>query len=345
MLREKIKKSVIKIFKTNMGLRPKEKVLILTDVPSKRDIETKDPVTLEDICQRAELARLVYEIAVKNFSENTFQFFAYGATWQHSKELYPDIANLFLDFDVLIAITTFSLSHTNARIKACKEGVRIASMPGATKEMFYPYGPLDVNYQNMKKDCLKWKRLLDKSKVVKITTKNGTNIKITLGNEFFVDTGIYVNKGDFGNLPAGEVDGTPTMADGKFIVPKGWMCNLDEDMVFTVENGRIVDLKGGGLIGNDLKNKLGFEKRTPNQIELKRGVIAELGIGTNPRAKRPDNILEAEKIKGTIHIAIGNNTSYPGGNNDADIHLDFIIPKPTMILDGKEVIRNGNWLI
>ena len=36
--------------------------------------------------------------------------------------------------------------------------------------------------------------------------------------------------------------------------------------------------------------------------------IAELGIGTNDRATRPDNILEAEKILGTIHIALGDNS-------------------------------------
>jgi leucyl aminopeptidase (aminopeptidase T) len=31
--------------------------------------------------------------------------------------------------------------------------------------------------------------------------------------------------------------------------------------------------------------------------------VTELGIGTNPNAKSPLNLLEAEKIKGTVHVA------------------------------------------
>ena len=38
--------------------------------------------------------------------------------------------------------------------------------------------------------------------------------------------------------------------------------------------------------------------------------IAELGVGTNELATRPDNILESEKIKGTIHLGLVNSQPY-----------------------------------
>jgi len=71
--------------------------------------------------------------------------------------------------------------------------------------------------------------------------------------------------------------------------------------------------------------------------------LAEFGVGTNPNAKRPDNLLEGEKIKGTVHVAIGD-SSHMGGKVSADLHQDFIIPRPTLVLDGKTIIRDGKLL-
>ena len=59
--------------------------------------------------------------------------------------------------------------------------------------------------------------------------------------------------------------------------------------------------------------------------------IAELGIGTNDRATRPDNILESEKILGTIHIALGDNSSF-GGRIRTSFHQDFVVFQPTLTL-------------
>ncbi|MBS7621234.1 aminopeptidase, partial [Candidatus Bathyarchaeota archaeon] len=61
-------------------------------------------------------------------------------------------------------------------------------------------------------------------------------------------------------------------------------------------------------------------------------------------AKRPDNVLESEKIRGTVHLAIGDN-SHMGGKVSSDLHQDFIIPKPTLIFDGKKIMENGKLLV
>jgi leucyl aminopeptidase (aminopeptidase T) len=72
--------------------------------------------------------------------------------------------------------------------------------------------------------------------------------------------------------------------------------------------------------------------------------LAELGIGTNPNARKPDNVLEAEKIKGTVHIGIGDNI-HMGGRIEADLHDDFVQPEADLFLDGKPVIVGGEWKI
>ncbi len=55
-------------------------------------------------------------------------------------------------------------------------------------------------------------------------------------------------------------------------------------------------------------------------------------------------MLEAEKIKGTVHLAIGDN-SHMGGTVTSDLHQDFVIPKPDLRLDENLVIEGGEWRI
>jgi leucyl aminopeptidase (aminopeptidase T) len=57
--------------------------------------------------------------------------------------------------------------------------------------------------------------------------------------------------------------------------------------------------------------------------------VAELGIGTNPGATRPDNVLESEKILGTVHVAFGDNHTF-GGQTVAPFHQDFVIFAATL---------------
>jgi len=49
----------------------------------------------------------------------------------------------------------------------------------------------------------------------------------------------------------------------------------------------------------------------------------------NDKAIRPDNILESEKILGTIHIALGDNSSF-GGRVRTTMHQDFIFFNPDL---------------
>jgi len=50
----------------------------------------------------------------------------------------------------------------------------------------------------------------------------------------------------------------------------------------------------------------------------------------------------AEKIRGTVHLAIGD-SSHMGGIVTAHLHQDFVIPGPDLLLDGKLVIEGGQW--
>ncbi|MEK7308248.1 MAG: hypothetical protein AAB089_04170 [Nitrospirota bacterium] len=100
-------------------------------------------------------------------------------------------------------------------------------------------------------------------------------------------------------------------------------------------------MSGNEEYTNFLRKKLAERPENTN--------IAELGIGTNDKASRPDNILESEKILGTIHIALGDNSSF-GGKVRTPFHQDFVFFKPTLALihkNGKRevLLKEGRVLI
>ena len=70
--------------------------------------------------------------------------------------------------------------------------------------------------------------------------------------------------------------------------------------------------------------------------------VAELGIGTNPKAKITGEVLEDEKVMGTCHIAFGNNRHF-GGNVDVPFHVDFVIRNPTIYADNILIMNNGKF--
>ena len=73
--------------------------------------------------------------------------------------------------------------------------------------------------------------------------------------------------------------------------------------------------------------------------------IAELGIGCNPGAEYTGgSIIVDEKIYGTIHVAIGNNTGAYHGINKASSHLDMIksMKQGELYVDGKLVMKDGS---
>ena len=70
--------------------------------------------------------------------------------------------------------------------------------------------------------------------------------------------------------------------------------------------------------------------------------VAELGIGTNDKAVLTGSVLEDEKVMGTIHIALGDN-SHMGGVVCVPSHLDGIVLAPTVVVDGVTIMESGQF--
>jgi len=232
--------------------------------------------------------------------------------------------------NAVIALSNYSTSHTRFRdllTRICK--TRYASMPLFDAAMLE--GAMNVDWRLIDRRTKSIARIVNKAEAVAIKTPNGTSISFSKkGRKAESDTGILTAPGSFGNLPAGEVYLAPLegTANGRLVLEFAPTRQLKSPMTLTVKNGFVEAVSGDEEYAGYLRGKLSERMENAN--------IAELGIGTNDMVKRPDNILESEKILGTIHIALGDNSSF-GGNVSTPFHQDFVFFKPTVIL----VDKNG----
>jgi len=258
----------------------------------------------------------------------------------NGEEPPEEIAQLMQKFDVVLVPTAKSITHTDARRTASKKGVRVATFPGITKEIMIR--GMNADYKAIAKRSNKLKKILERGRNVKITAPAGTNIEFDItGRTAISSKGLYHKKGESGNLPTGETYNAPVegTANGIFVVD-GSMAGLgligDVNIKIEVKNGFATKITGGRPAKklSDMLDNVGKGARN----------IAEFGIGTNDSAKLSGVLLEDEKVMGTVHLALGNNITM-GGTFNVPIHLDGIIKKPTVYLDGKLLMKSGKLLI
>jgi len=236
--------------------------------------------------------------------------------------------------DAVIALSYFSTSHTRFRdmlTRIC--GARYASMPLLDVSMLE--GPMHIDWKALAARTKKIAKAAAGAELIEITAPNGTDISFSVkGRKVGIDTGILNTPGTFGNLPAGEVYLAPVegTASGQLVLEWSPERELRYPITLIVRNGLVKN-----VLGRE-EYVLQLEKKLSERIENRN--IAEFGIGMNNMAKRPDNILESEKILGTIHIALGDNSSF-GGKVQTPFHQDFIFVKPTVFMTGRQGKRTA----
>lgn len=303
-----------KIVNQCLNIKPWEKVLIVTDG------------------KMLKIARALYQ-ASKEINLETVMM-VMEPRGRDGAEPPEVIAQAMKSSDVVIAPTYYSLTHTKARIEACKAGVRVALMPKVS-EFSFTKGGLTANYSEVKKLTEKMFAAVKNSTSIKVTSKNGTDVSFPIeGREWIKDTGIIRHAKDMGNFPAGEVFIAPpeTEINGKIVFDSFALAKGKLEL--QVEEGVVKKIKG------DAKPLL----KIFNQLGLKARVVSEFGIGTNPKARVIGNTVEDEKVLGTCHFALGSNAGF-GGLNYVEFHKDGVINKPTVKADNKLIIENGRWKI
>jgi leucyl aminopeptidase (aminopeptidase T) len=261
----------------------------------------------------------------------------FAAVSRDGEEPPAEVAEALGGADVVFAPTSRSLSQTQARRNATGRGVRIASLPTITEEIFARALPVD--YAELKRTSEWVANRLTSASRANVTSPAGTDIWLSLdGRTGLSDDGNLQDAGAFGNLPAGEgfVAPVETIGDGTIVVD-GSLAGygrVPSPVRVTVREGRAVH--ADAEVGERLLEMLdsgGEHGRS----------LAELGIGTNAAAVVTGNVLEDEKAIGTAHLAFGTSAGL-GGVHVAGVHIDCVVLEATVVLDGAPILDAGRLL-
>ncbi|MEK6755681.1 MAG: aminopeptidase [Bacteroidota bacterium] len=302
-----------------MGVQPGERILIVTDEPL-RTIGYALWKAAKDLGNEV----LLVEILPRK---------------TNGEEPPKEVAELMKMVDVVLCPTSKSLTHTDSRRAASEVGVRIATLPGVTEEIMIRC--MNADYNKIAERTFRLCEELEKTSAVRVKAPAGADVLLPIkGRKAHASSGLFREKGLWGNLPTGEAYLAPLEGQSQgIVVVDGSMASVGmvrEPIRITIKDGYATDITGGGEAKRliELLEPLGKDGRT----------VAEFGIGTNDKAILTGLILEDEKVMGTIHIAFGDNKSM-GGTVRVASHLDGLVKEPTVWFDERKIMEGGKFLI
>jgi len=231
--------------------------------------------------------------------------------------------------------------------KAFEKGVKHAHMPGITMEMMET--GMSSDYAEIERVSKKVYEIVKGAKEITVETEKGTKLTAKFSPElrWVCSFGDPAERNPhFCNLPDGEVFTSPADVNGHVVIDGclgdffGKYGDIEKTPVeLDIENGRVVkgSVKCSDKQLEEELNKYVFE------TDENSNRIGEFAIGTNVDLKKIiGNLLQDEKFPG-VHIAFGDSLpEMTGAKWKSKVHCDGVIRKPTVTIDGKTIMEEGN---
>lgn len=258
---------------------------------------------------------------------------------KHGEEPPRAVAAAMATSDVIVQAVSYALTHTDATREALARKAQVFVLRGITEEMMLS-DLMKVDYQELRRVTELVAERLSNGEVVHLTSEAGTDLRFSIKGRSAMALAGGTRPGHFGGARSGEaalapVEGT---AEGVIIIEHSMdnIGRLDIPIRLKIVRGRVTDIQGG-LAAEHLQRLLA-------ESDEQAANLAEFAIGTNPNARLSGNLAEDKKVKGSVHVALGDNVSL-GGLVKSNLHLDGMILRPTVKVDGKPIVKEGQlWL-
>lgn len=266
------------------------------------------------------------------------------------------------DLGVLLATT--SMFHSAGCHEVMAQGTPLIVMDGGmTREMF-TQGAVTADYGIVKEICYRVAKGVfgDDPDQIRMTSDYGTDLTCSVKGRMFMPgppkpdyVPLKVEKISESDLfgarkgsklygipfPGGEVNTAPIEDSGSgMLVVDTTIHNvgkLEQPIRITIEKGTIVKIEGGHQADElrDYLTKYGDENswRMPT----------EFSIGTNYAARVTGVQREDKNILGCVHVGLGRNDDV-GGKIASKLHMDGVVLRPTVYVDGVKKIDHGRIL-
>ena len=183
---------------------------------------------------------------------------------------------------------------------------------------------------------------------VHATTKGGSDLTATLDPHYrWIKTSGLISPDKWGNLPGGEVFTTPGNVDGTLVVDGvvgDFLCEkfgslAETPLTLRVRDNRLVEAHSDN---QELENDFWTYTHTDENSDR----VGEFAIGTNIELTQViGHILQDEKFPG-IHIAFGNPYGvHTGADWFSSTHIDVVATRFDIWVDGRQIMRDGKFLI
>ncbi len=308
-----------RVFEQVLAVRPGERVVIVTDF--------ERPRTITDLL--ASVATLYgCEVVVVSMT----------AREMGGEEPPAAVAAAMREADAVVVQTSHSMTHTNAEREALRAGARVCNVREVDEEMMVR-GGMTADYEVVDRITRRAVDLLREARTARVTTPEGTDLRMDLGDRpAFGLSGFAREPGQFSGLPDGEAAIAPVEGTTEGVLVAPYLIEkigpVREPFRLEVEGGRIVRVEGGSE-AQALREIL--DRKDPGA----RNFAAELALGTNPACRLVPKSREVKKRLGQAHVALGDNLSL-GGAVESAVHLDIVLLRATVALDGQVVLQDGD---
>jgi 2,5-dihydroxypyridine 5,6-dioxygenase len=249
----------------------------------------------------------------------------------------PDaVGAAMLEADLILELTSIFVGSSKARRTACEGGARYLTVPGLTWTTLRRGGPFTADFHALGEAARLIANAFDRASEFRLRSESGTDLRGSFeGRRGRPLWGVADEPGGYAAPPDVEVGASPLEGSAEgVVVVDGSLLFLGPDQLpspvsLRFEAGRLVDAGGA-----DAWRLLDALDRSQDEERMK--VLAEVSIGLNPFSRPGGSPLELEGIVGGAHVAVGNNVAY-GGSNDARSHIDCVLLRAMLELDGEPV--------
>ena len=244
------------------------------------------------------------------------------------EHLQPLIKNLAGDWGLILLIQPEHASFLFETVGRPDTGLKISSEYLFCDWLIRPsslirtYG-IDMDELDQFRQALLSK--LSGARKIRVKTENGTDITI-------IPRSWNVTDGEVFTAPI-EDDTNGTI----FIDGCAYGGPPEHPFTLTIKNGEVVNLSD---LSETDKQQSWVRKDLSRDENSK--ILAELGIGINTGARWNSDVMESEQTRGTCHFGFGMNIEF-GGQNKSSNHIDYVILKPTIEVDGEIICRAGEY--
>ncbi|MBI4677660.1 MAG: aminopeptidase [Elusimicrobia bacterium] len=253
----------------------------------------------------------------------------------HGTEPPASAARRMIEADAVFCLTKMSLAHSRACREALGRGARWLSLPDYSAETLSGRA-LRADFRRLSKAADRLAEALSEGKRLEISTEAGTKFSCSIRDrKANAAPGWCAGPGSLASPPDAEVNIAPIEDSGEGVVvvdgsiPHPRLGLRKKPLALTVRRGRVVKVTGPD---SKILEALFAEVGDPRSR-----IVGEVGFGLNPLARLRGSMLEDEGTAGTAHFGIGANATL-GGANAVPFHLDHIVRRPSVRIDGRPVV-------